>query len=113
MLLASYSVDELPSPPIFWAKHVDGFTPAYFPGLARSHPAYIKWATDAALAKEYGHFDVKTEPKHEERLSDHCASHASVLLIAEEWHCRCQTRSLWTLRGLTRHCTRLGGAMPP
>jgi len=25
------------------------------------------------LIEKYGHFDIKTEPKHEERLSDHCS----------------------------------------
>jgi len=68
----TYAESALPSPEDFWKKHVNGFRPAYFPGLGQSHPAFKKWSDDYLL-KEFGHFDVKTEPKQEERLSDHCS----------------------------------------
>ena len=75
----TYTVDNLPSPKTFWERHATfnsgekGFRPAYFPGLAKTHPAFEKWANDSILSNNYGHYDVKTEPKQEERLSDHCA----------------------------------------
>jgi len=71
--IATYREGDLPTPAHFWKNHVNGFQPAFFPGLAKRHPAYSEWGTDSVLAKKFGHIDVKTEPKHEERLSDHCA----------------------------------------
>lgn len=53
--------------------NVHCFRPAVFRGLAKSHPAFTKWASDEALAKNFGHHQVKVEPQQEERLSDHCS----------------------------------------
>eukprot|EP00747_Dinoflagellata_sp_TGD_P206528 gnl/TRDRNA2_/TRDRNA2_80228_c0_seq1.p1 gnl/TRDRNA2_/TRDRNA2_80228_c0~~gnl/TRDRNA2_/TRDRNA2_80228_c0_seq1.p1 ORF type:complete len:618 (+),score=131.12 gnl/TRDRNA2_/TRDRNA2_80228_c0_seq1:46-1899(+) len=57
-----------PHPREFWSKHMDGYLPAVLKGAQHGWPA-MNW-TKEVLAKRFGHFDAKLEPKVEARGND-------------------------------------------
>ena len=58
----TYHLGALPSAQEFWERHVHGSQPAFFPGLAQTHPAMKRWATDEALIRRFGSRPSRESP---------------------------------------------------
>ena len=61
------------TPHDFWTRF-HPHKPFVFRGACKKHPAFSRWTNDSYLTQHFGHYRVKIESKHEDRLADYCGA---------------------------------------